>query len=96
MNGTVALSPTYDDPNNPGKWESTEITIDANGVADISNLASGNYTISYVIDNPLPSCPDTEDRTLTVIKVKNAGSPSSADICNNDLKSVRLAHYIDR
>ncbi|MBL0081133.1 MAG: hypothetical protein IPP37_01170 [Saprospiraceae bacterium] len=88
--GTIALSPQYDDPANPGKWESATVTI-TNNVANIAALASGNYTLTYVVNTPIPGCPDRVDRTLTVVKSKVAGTPAADEVCSNEPETISLA-----
>ena len=89
--GTVALSPQYDDPANPGKWQSVTVPIN-NNVADVSALASGNYTITYVVNTPTPGCPDRVDRTLTVVKAKSVGTPADDKVCSNEPETISLAN----
>ncbi|MBK8700313.1 MAG: gliding motility-associated C-terminal domain-containing protein [Saprospiraceae bacterium] len=91
--GMVSLSPQYDDPANPGTWQSVTVPI-TNNKADVSGLASGNYTITYVVTNPTPGCPDKVDRTLTVVKVKNAGQTAQDEVCSNDPETISLANLL--
>ncbi len=91
--GTIALSPQYDDPANPGRWESATVTI-TNNVANIAALASGNYTLTYVVNTPTPGCPDRVDRTLTVVKSKVAGTPADDEVCSNDPETISLANLL--
>jgi len=91
--GTVALSPQYDDPANPGKWQSVTVPIN-NNVADVSALASGNYTITYVVNTPTPGCPDRVDRTLTVVKAKSVGTPADDKVCSNEPETISLANLL--
>lgn len=92
-NGTVALSPQYDDPANPGKWESATVPI-TNNVANVAGLASGNYTVTYVVNNPTPGCPDRVDKTLTVVKAKSVGTPASDEVCSNEPETISLANLL--
>jgi hypothetical protein len=91
--GTVTLSPQYDDPANPGKWQSVTVPI-TNNVANVAALASGNYTITYVVNTPTPGCPDRVDRTLTVVKAKSVGTPADDQVCSNEPETISLANLL--
>ncbi len=83
----------YNDPANPGDWTSNELTI-TNNKADLNNLASGNYKLTYRIKNPLPNCPDSVALVLTVVKPKNIGTATPKDICSNEGTSIKLGDQI--
>lgn len=91
---TYDLSP-FNDPNQPGQWQSTDLSI-ANDVVDLNGVLPGQYTVTYVIDNQEPNCDFSRDRTINVIRPDNAGvATDPLRICLDDAQVVTLSDLFD-
>ena len=67
----------FNDPNRPGNWSSTQVTI-VNNTVDMSGLATGSYVLTFRVSNPEPDCPDSQDVTLTVLRQVSSGTATGS------------------
>ena len=86
----------YDDPDLPGTWSSTELTVENGNSLVIDGVVSGTYTLIYTITDPLEDCPETEEVTIFIGEPANPGTPADdARLCEGTSDVISLEGMLD-
>jgi len=65
----------YDDPDNPGTWSSTELTVENGNSLVIADVTSGTYILLYTVDVIVEDCDTTTEVLIFIGEPANAGTP---------------------
>lgn len=92
---TFDLNP-FNDASEPGTWSSTNpALVITNGILNLTGVPAGQYSLTYTINNPVPGCPSSVIRNITISNPKSAGTARGAEFCLGATDVVTLINRLD-
>lgn len=92
---TFDLNP-FNDASEPGTWSSTNpALVITNGILNLTGVPAGQYSLTYTINNPVPGCPSSVIRNITISNPKSAGTARGAEFCLGATDIVTLRDRLD-
>jgi len=88
--GPVDLT-QYDDPNMPGSWSSTTLTVENGNSLIIDGVAAGTYDLIYTIDTIVVDCDSTAMVSIMIGEPANPGTAlEDLRFCEGDAQVINL------
>jgi gliding motility-associated-like protein len=87
--GPVDLT-QYDDPDMPGTWSSTDLTVENGNSLITDGVAAGVYMLTYTLVTLIPDCPESTQVMILIGEPANPGSPQDMALCEGDAQVILL------